>query len=544
MARLCSWPEFMRSTASLEGQCEPENPMSNRCRKPSRCDVGMLCRLSALALFTLAFLNLAPTPAFAHGDLLRSEPASGERLSLAPDRLRLSFSESVELAFTRLAVTGPNGPVSLGSLMTDADSSRVLIAAIEGRLTGGQYTVQWQVAGDDGHPVRGEFTFSIDPDAVGLGMETATDSQPSVPAPSAMRSRGFPTTSSFGAESPMYAAVRWLNFVGLLGVIGTVAFRFFVLGVLQRAKDPNARSIIAPATSAAIRVGTGMAAMLLAALTLRLIAQSYAVFGTDGAWDPSRIASLLSASIWGWGWLLQAMGILIAFGGFVLARGRRATGWWIAALGAVGLAFTPALSGHAVATPDLTTLAVFGDGLHVLGAGGWLGSLLLVVTVGLPTAITLDARDGGRGHRVALLINAFSPTALVFAGTVVATGLFTAWLQLGSVAALWQSAYGQTLLLKIALLSVVFGTGAYNWLKVKPTLGEKRAASRLRRSAWVELATGAAVLAVTAFLVATPTPPLIARSPDGQGDPTKSKVASTLVSADQPPSHLHTDFHE
>lgn len=55
-------------------------------------------------------------------------------------------------------------------------------------------------------------------------------------------------------------------------------------------------------------------------------------------------------------------------------------------------------------------------------------------------------------------------------------------------------------------------TGAYTWLRVKPTLGQVEGAHRVRRSALVELAVGIVVLAVTAVLVATPTPvDLVAR---------------------------------
>lgn len=110
---------------------------------------------------------------------------------------------------------------------------------------------------------------------------------------------------------------------------------------------------------------------------------------------------------------------------------------------------------------------------------------------------------------MAALVNGFSPTALAFAGTLKLSGLFAAWLHMGSVPALWESNYGRTLLLKLAVLSGVFGTGAYNWLKVKPALGDELSAVRLGRSARVEIGVGALVLLVTAVLVATapPMPP-------------------------------------
>jgi putative copper export protein len=61
------------------------------------------------------------------------------------------------------------------------------------------------------------------------------------------------------------------------------------------------------------------------------------------------------------------------------------------------------------------------------------------------------------------------------------------------------------LLLKLAVLSPVAATGAYNWLRVRPALGGDAGAARIRRSATAELAVGALVLLATAALVATPT---------------------------------------
>src|SRR5690625_6904183 len=135
------------------------------------------------------------------------------------------------------------------------------------------------------------------------------------------------------------------------------------------------------------------------------------------------------------------------------------------------------MSGHAAAA-RLAPLPILTDGLHVLGAGGWLGSLLVLLVVGIPVALHLPSRDRGPG--IAVLVNAFSPSALFFAGLVVGTCVFAAWLHRRRVPALWESSYGRVLILKLAVLSVVFGTGAYNWLGVKPALGAEAAAGRLR----------------------------------------------------------------
>lgn len=458
-------------------------------------------------LVLLPLLFLFPTQVLAHSALRSSSPASGAHLSEAPRELRFRFSEPVELALARIALVGPDGAeVGLGTLQRAADSAALLIAPIRGALSAGTYTVQWQIAGADGHPVRGEYSFMISPGAAGL----ATDPGPTAPgqtAPPAAHHRdamSFPSGERFDSNSPLYVAVRWLTFVGLLGLIGAATFRLLVLPLAARQAGSAVPMLLGSASRRAARIGLGMAAVVALAALLRLYAQSYALHGASEAWNAELASALLWRTTWGWGWLLQALGAGLALVGFAGAmRGARA-GWGLAAAGALALAFTPGLSGHAAASEELAPVAVLADGLHVLGAGGWLGSLLLVVLAGVPAAMGLDS--AARGRAVADLVNAFSPTALLFAGTVVATGVFAAWIHMGSLADLWESGYGRTLLLKLVVLSVVFGTGAYNWLRVKPALGTEEAAGRLRRSAALELAVGVLVLGITAALVATSPP--------------------------------------
>jgi hypothetical protein len=52
---------------------------------------------------------------------------------------------------------------------------------------------------------------------------------------------------------------------------------------------------------------------------------------------------------WGRGWLVGAMGVVLAAIGFVVAKGANA-GWFVAGVGAVAIAFGEALTGHAGAT--------------------------------------------------------------------------------------------------------------------------------------------------------------------------------------------------
>lgn len=465
----------------------------------------------ALAL-AAALVLLAPQVALAHPGLRRSTPADGAHLAAAPRELRLTFTEAVEAAMARLRLIGPSGTEVPISLRQPGDSGQVILADVTGPLEAGVYKVEWQVVGKDGHPVRGTISYVVAPGATGLDDPARADppsggragASPTAPGQGATHQdpTSMPSGEFFGVESLGYVVVRALQFMALLVVIGALAFGFVVLRLLRRTEtDPD---VVRSMRTRAAGLGFWAAVALLVTAALRLYAQSLAMHGPGEALNVDFMASMVIKTLWGWGWLIQVAGALIAVIGFAMARRGRALGWTFAGFAGIALAIAPALSGHAAAAPDLTALAIAADAFHVIGAAGWLGSLLFVLAVGIPVAMRL-ANDR-RGNAVARLVNAFSPTALLFAGLAALTGIFAAWLHIGFSSALWTSDYGRILLIKLAILSVALGTGAYNWLRVKPALGDEIGAQRMQRSATVELVVGVLVVIVTAVLVATPPP--------------------------------------
>lgn len=477
-------------------------------------------------LLSLTTLLASPRVAYSHGGLKSSKPAAGAELSIAPKEVRLRFSEAPEIAVSRIGLTGPNGAkIALGSLKVAADNPRILIASIpSGLVVAGIYTVTWRMAGADGHPTHGSFTFTILPMATEL---TATsqlgdeaDSVHAIPLSASSTPSAHQTVdtanaeTSFNAQSPVYVVVRWFQFTALLILLGVIAFYYGVLGFVHHRKDApqNSNSGMLPlARNRAATIGRLAGVSLIATALLRLIAQLVAMYGGADALDTNLIIAMLDRTIWGWSWMTQLVLAVVAIIGFHMARNgasneekaaKSRRGWALAAIATLLVAFTPAFSGHA-ASSQLPGLATAADGLHVIGAGGWLGSLFVLVTIGIPSAMTLDPQE--RGPAVADLVNAFSPTALGFAGILVSTGIFSAWLHVGTFPALWNTTYGKTLLVKLATLSIVVLLGAYNWLRMKPALGDMNSATHLKQSASMELAMGLMVLIVTAVLVGMPT---------------------------------------
>jgi putative copper export protein/methionine-rich copper-binding protein CopC/ketosteroid isomerase-like protein len=464
-----------------------------------------LLKGSLAATFLLLVLT---TSLSAHPRLLKASPGVGESLLASPTEIRLTFSLSVNPALSQMELFGPSGVLHLDALAGHPDSTNVLIAGISGALGEGEFVVRWTVVGDDGHPVEGEYPFHL---TLGSG-EASGAAADDVQGEALPRDRGAAANApelsaqseedpggSLGVESPVYVLVRWVNFAGIIGTIGAVAFGLLVLPL---AAFRTGRKLEGPIRWRPAQVGLASAAIVLIGAGARLLAQRAAVFGTAATINFGQGSGALLSTAWGAGWILQILAGSAALVGFRLSRSHPRIGWGLALLGALLLSLTPALSGHAVSAEGSGFLPILADTLHVIGAGGWIGGLFVL----LLTAFRVENGEDRDSIRLADLVRAFSPTALVFAGVLVLTGVFGAWTQLGSFSALWSSGYGRVFLLKVAILIPVFATGAYNALRLRPALARGEGDDRFQWSAGLELAGTSLVLLVTSVLVATPTP--------------------------------------
>lgn len=449
------------------------------------------------ATLTLVLILAIATAAFAHTALRSSAPAEDERLATAPTEIRLTFTSSVDPRLARIQLlTADSTPVLLDSVRANADD--VISARIISALPGGEYTVAWQVIGTDGHPVRGRFAFAVDPAVDSTTSATVTD--PGVESdPGTEIVPVQAEDDATGVMSPGYVAIRWLTFATILTIIGATVFRTFVLEAVRRRSNVPAGGAADEAATRAAGLGRGAAAFLLLAAAARLLLQANAM--DAGGLGGGMMSVMLLETPWGWGWMLQVAAAALALVAFHRAAGHPRSGWGPAMIAGLVLAFTPALSGHAAAAESAGAIAIALDGVHVLAASAWIGTLLAILAAGVPAAL----RGGGGAGMVAELVAVFSPLALVFVAVVVGSGAVAAILHFGALSQLWTTAYGRTLLLKVSAVALVAAVGAYNWRAVRPRLGETGPAP-FRRSAALELLAAAVVLVLTSVLVATPTP--------------------------------------
>ena len=113
---------------------------------------------SRVFLMSVFLVSMAVFPQ-AHTKLEKSEPAAGATLTTAPRQIRLWFNETIDPAVSKIEVTSNSRTVAVSGM--HVMNGKELMASVTGAVSSGTYTVAWQTAGDDGHVVKGDFSFTV-----------------------------------------------------------------------------------------------------------------------------------------------------------------------------------------------------------------------------------------------------------------------------------------------------------------------------------------------------------------------------------------------
>ncbi|HJU75856.1 MAG TPA: CopD family protein [Gemmatimonadaceae bacterium] len=241
-----------------------------------------------------------------------------------------------------------------------------------------------------------------------------------------------------------------------------------------------------------------LSAVALAVLgAARLWAQWMTLGGSEAGPFAETMRPMLFETIWGLALIAQVVLGVAASVAFALIPRRGA--WATAGALAILLCITPGLSGHAVAE-SRPTLGVTLDTLHVIAGGIWLGTLTILVALAFPVLGDATARKA-----VHALLVRFARLALSAAAALALTGLYAAWVHLGSWSALWSSSYGRALLLKLCTVALAGVLGTVNWRVAVPrfTLGR---VPLFAASGTAEVLMALLIYLLTAAFVARPLP--------------------------------------
>lgn len=474
-------------------------------------------RAVAAILLSAAAVLASPGAAFAHSAFRGSSPAPGGRSARAPDTITLTFTAPLDGRLARATLTAADGRAIAASRVVDR-RGRLVLKPRAG-LARGAYRVTWHsVSAEDGHVLDGSLSF---------GVRAAAASPASTVERSPLARQGW-----------IRVLARLLLDAALLVFTGALVWQL----VLARAGGdgtwpPAPGTAVAPeARQRARRRQRALTANagLAAGVTAMLAAVADARDAADGL-APAGLSAYLTGTPAGQARLAVVALVLAAAG--MAARSPRAA----AALGTLALGGV-AFAGHASAAGP-RGLAIAVDWLHLSAAAVWLAGIALLAVVWGP----LLGAAGGAGRRAAAreLLAPLAGLALPAFAVAVLTGGAGAVIELGRAPALWETAYGRVLVVKmglVALLAVATGAQA---LRLRARLAEDRDERRRRRS-WTAPVTGAAVLVCVAFLAAFPLPPRqareVAEARAAAGScgpcPVRAPAAGQLAVAEQLGSHL------
>ncbi|MEO8392709.1 MAG: copper resistance protein CopC [Chloroflexota bacterium] len=417
------------------------------------------------------------SPVWAHANLLRSDPTPSATLDSAPQTISLWFTEAVEPDFSRiLLLDGKGNSVSTPSIAVDPGDPKHMTLA-PGSLPDGVYTVSWRaISAADGHATSGSFAFAVG-QVTGLAAFAAPDTE----------------------SIPMFSApVRWFDILALALAVGSVAFAVCVTCAPQQEKQIRRLMGIS-------WVLAGIAALVL---LLYQVAQAANVSLLESL---AALPTVLLATRFGALWIARLI-VWLVMG---VAIWRRRYGIALAAGGT--LLLIHALYSHASATYDLIP-AVASDWLHLAATALWVGGLAQFINLlrVLPTY----------PQSLVPLVVRFSNYARLCVAVLIVTGLYSAWLEVGSVAALVDSLYGRALIVKGILFLPLMLIAAVNLVLTPRGLRSGAAvwSKRLRSLVGVEIALTVGIFAAVAVMASA--------------DPGRASLASRLP----PPDHSYADY--
>ena len=110
-------------------------------------------------LFAVGALVALTVSLAAHMAVEKTDPARDATVTLALKHVQLWFTQKPDLKVTKIELEGPSGAVKLAPAHMMGEKS--VMAALDGELADGAYTVRWQSAGDDGHVQKGAYAFQL-----------------------------------------------------------------------------------------------------------------------------------------------------------------------------------------------------------------------------------------------------------------------------------------------------------------------------------------------------------------------------------------------
>ncbi len=406
----------------------------------------------------LLYCAWAVSPAYAHAVFLRSNPAPNAVLAQSPAQVVIYFSETIQPGLSSISVYDSGGLVmDLGDVRVDpSDATRMTVSLRS--LADGIYTVTWKaISATDGHFTTGSFPFAVgNVNSAALAAVQQTSS----------------------SSLPISALIsKWLLLAALALLTGQVSFSALVwYPALKASENEFPPEVRRPPAWAKI-YQFGWIAVLIG-LGLSLLSEAGQSNGNELAWPWAPETGLvLTTTRLGVIWLvrlaLAVIGIWLTQNRAVPSQHRDYLATWKRPAGfatCLALLLTVSLTSHA-ATERYPALPVLADWLHLVGMSFWFGGLAYLLT-GLRE---LQRATGTlRTRLTSLAVTRFSVMAIISVGVIGVTGLYAAYLRVGTLDAFDTTIYGHVLFIKQGFVAALLLLAAVNLFFISPRLNRDR----------------------------------------------------------------------
>jgi len=188
--------------------------------------------LASLLLAGAALFVLPAAPAFAHDELVSTDPPADAVLDALPGQITFTYSADIlaeeGTAVVEVADAGGTSLTEGPPVVSGMEVTQTLAGAASGPVT-----VIWRVVSSDGHPIDGTFSFTVDsptptPTATSTATPTATPSASATTAPPT----ATPDATTAPSENASDASpLPWiLLVVALVIVAGAIVWLFVARG--------------------------------------------------------------------------------------------------------------------------------------------------------------------------------------------------------------------------------------------------------------------------------------------------------------------------
>jgi len=475
-------------------------------------------------VFLLSFINSSNNLnyVYAHSLPVTETPASNSIMkkgSLLHSKVIIDFSERPDPNVSTIQVlNSKNERIDNGNFTIIGDHDREAQTELNTKkLTDGVYTVSWMTQSkDDGHIARGSYAFGIG--NIGPGNTAQSSSGISTLQNQHQHVQTVAVTSNIDG------LIKWPLIVSEVAIIGGIFSHSFlwerfgnkigvkgITGKINWSKAKFNTTTIPWIKRFSLLVIIASATIIVCATTLLFLQISE--LESNGNSNYRLIESVLHGSS-GISWLMHVITALVIMicilanyyllhknGANRLFKKNRSSSqsilFGIAFVAGAICIFGNSMTSHNSAVNFIPSLAIFIDWMHLMAVSLWIGGLFYISVVLLhslkaserlqrpPQLFSTNEKnmqqelEVGRAktqdsaikispttYYLALLLPRFSLIATISLGVIGISGIYMAWIQLHTFNELFNSAYGNVLIVKLAIALPVVLLGTYHQIRI------------------------------------------------------------------------------